>query len=267
MSFPLPDHKDVIRQEFTQQAQAYAANPLVKNQTHLNRLVQAAHPQPRSRVLDVATGPGYVAMAFAEAGCEVIGLDLTAAPLKIAEQKRQERGLTNLRFQVGDAEHLPFQEDEFDIVVSRLALHHFEDPQRVISEMARVCRPQGLVIVEDLAASEYPARAAYQNNFEQLRDPSHTCALSISAFLTLLTSCGLEVEQISTEYREQSVEQWLANAHTPSDRAERARAMIEQDELHDLSGVHPFRLDGDLYFRHRFATFVTRKLAPTSLIR
>src|SRR5947199_4429262 len=116
------DHKAMIRQEFTQQAQAYAANPSIADHSRLIRLVQAVHPQPKAHVLDVATGPGYVAMTFAQAGCEVVGLDLTEAPLALAEQMRQERGLTNVRFQLGDAEHLPFGEQEFDIVVSRFAV-------------------------------------------------------------------------------------------------------------------------------------------------
>ena len=261
MSLPSPDHKEVVRQEFTHQAQAYAANPLIADQARLSRLVQIVHPQPQARVLDVATGPGYVAMTFAEAGCEVVGLDLTAAPLAIAEQQREARGLSNVRFQIGDAEHLPFGEHEFDIVVSRLALHHCEDPQLVLAEMSRVCRQQGVVVVEDLVVSEYPTRASYQNRFEQLRDPSHTRALSISAFLALFTACGLDVEHVSTDYRTQSVEQWLKNAQTPDDRAEQVRAMITEDELHDLSGVRPFRQDGRVYFLHRDATFVGRKLA------
>jgi ubiquinone/menaquinone biosynthesis C-methylase UbiE len=260
MSSPSSDHKALVRQEFTQQAQAYAANPSTADPTRLTRLVQAVHPEPRARVLDVATGPGYVAMAFAEVGCEVVGLDLTEAPLAIAEQLRQARGLKNLRFQLGDGEHLPFGEHEFDIVVSRFALHHCEDPQRVLAEMARVCRIQGIVVIEDLVVSEYPTRAAYQNRFEQLRDASHTRALPISEFLTLFTSCGLEVEQIYTDHLTPALEQWLANAHTLDDRAEKVRAMIEQDELHDLSGTHPFRQQGAVYFRQRTAAFVSRKL-------
>ena len=254
------EHKAMVRQEFTQQAQAYAANPSIADHARLTRLVQAVQPRHKARVLDVATGPGYVAMAFAEAGCEVLGIDLTEAPLSIAEQKRQARELTNLRFQLGDAEHLPFEEQEFDIVVSRFALHHCEDPQRVLTEMARVCRVQGIVAIEDLVVSEYPARAAYQNNFEQLRDPSHTRALPISVFLALFTTCGLEVEQIYTDSLTPAVEQWLANARTPDDRAVKARAMLEQDELHDLSGTHPFRQSGAVYFHQRTAAFVNRKL-------
>jgi len=260
MSSLSSDHKEAVRQEFTRQAQAYAANPLTTNQSRLNRLVQAVQPHMNACVLDVATGPGLVAMAFAEAECEVVGIDLTEAPLAIAEQTRQARGLTNLRFQLGDAEHLPFDEQEFDIVVSRLALHHCEDAQRVLAEMARVCRSQGLVVIDDLVVSEYPARGEYQNQFEQLRDPSHTQALSIGALLSLFTACGLEVEQVSTDYLLQGVEQWLTNAHTPGDRAEKVRAMLEQDRINDLSGTHPFLEDGVMYFRQRTATFVGRKL-------
>lgn len=261
---PSSDHNAIVRQEFTQQAQAYAANPSITDHTRLIRLVQAVHPQARTRVLDVATGPGYVAMAFAEAGCEVLGIDLTEAPLSIADQQRQARGLTNLRFQLGDAEHLPFKEEEFDIVVSRFALHHCEDPQRVLTEMARVCRIQGIVVIEDLVVSEYPARAAFQNSFEQLRDPSHTRALPISEFLALFTTGGLEVEQVYTDYLTPAVEQWLANAQTPDDQAGKVRAMLEQDELHDLSGTHPYRQNGAVYFRQRTAAFVGRKLDASS---
>lgn len=261
-----PDHKEIIRQEFTQQAQAYAANPLVANQDKLSRLVQAVHPHPGSTVLDVATGPGFVAMAFAEAGCEVVGIDLTEAPLAIAERTRQSRGLMNLRYQQGDAEHLPFGAETFDVVVSRLAIHHCESPLRVLTEMARVCSSGGIVAIEDIVVSEFPARAAYHNRFEQIRDPSHTRALSISQFLKLFTDCGLEVAHVSTDYLEQAVEKWLANAHTPEDLAQQARSMIEQDHLHDLSGTHPFMLQGAMHFRQRTATFIGRKLAATAYV-
>lgn len=260
MSSSSADHKAVVRQEFTQQAQDYAASPLIKNQDRLAALVQAVRPQTGARVLDVATGPGYVAAAFAEAGCEVVGLDLTPAPLALAEQMREARGLTNLHFQLGDAEQLPFAEQTFDITVSRLALHHCEDPQRVLAEMARVCHLQGTVVIQDLITSEFPARAAYQNRFEQLRDTSHTRALPVSEFLTLFTTCGLEVEQIITDRLTQPLEAWLANAHTDAERAAQVRELIEHDEHEDLSGTHPFRRDGELFFYQRMATLIARKI-------
>jgi ubiquinone/menaquinone biosynthesis C-methylase UbiE len=260
MMSPLSDHKAIIRQEFTQQAQAYAASPVVSNRDRLLRLVQAVQPHPGAHVLDVATGPGYVAAAFAEAGCEVIGLDLTEAPLALAEQLRQERGLTHLHFQVGDAEHLPFADQTFAIVLSRYALHHCEQPERVLAEMARVCRQQGLVVIDDLVTSEHRARSAYQNRFEQLRDPSHTRALPVSELLALFTACSLEVEQLYTEQQVQSLEHWLAVTQTSGDQAAQVRSLAQQDELHDLSGIHPFRQDGRVYFYQRTAVLIGRKI-------
>ena len=260
-SSPSPDHKAVVRQEFTQQA--YAASPLIANPDRLAALVQAVQPQPGTRVLDVATGPGYVAAAFAEAGCEVVGLDLTPAPLTIAEQMRAARGLTNLRFQLGDAEHLPFAEQTFDIVVSRYALHHCEDPQRVLTEMARVCHLQGTVVIQDLIVSELSARAAYQNRFEQLRDTSHTRALPISEFLALFTACGLEVEQVITDRLTQTLEAWLANAHTSPERAVQVRMIELKRQRRNKTLPNRWHLATHPYpYPLRLASLLTLRLIP-----
>src|SRR5919204_1516173 len=130
------DHNQVVREEFTRQAVAYAANPSIADPERIARLVQAVRPTSGDRVLEVATGPGYVAMGFAAVAREVVGIDLTAAPLAIAEQRRQEQGLHNVRFQLADASRLPFADGEFDVVVCCLAFHHFEQPPRMLSEMA-----------------------------------------------------------------------------------------------------------------------------------
>jgi len=78
--------------------------------------------------------------------------------------------------------------------------------------------------------------------------------------LSLFTACGLEVDQVYTDYLVQGVEQWLTNAHTPDNPAEKVRAMLEQDRVNDLSGTHPYLEDGMMYFRQRTATIVGRKL-------
>ncbi len=150
-------------------------------------------------MLEVATGPGHVAMAFAAVCREVVGVDLTEAPLKIAERMRAERGLTNVSFQKGDVEsRLPFKDGEFDVVVCRFAVHHFAAPEKVIAEMARVCRADGLVAIEDLIASEQPERAAYYNEFERLRDTSHTSALALSELMRMTGAAGLEIARFTS---------------------------------------------------------------------
>jgi ubiquinone/menaquinone biosynthesis C-methylase UbiE len=256
------DHNQVVQEEFTRQAAAYAANPSIADPERIARLVQAVRPRAADRVLEVATGPGYVAMGFAAVAREVIGIDLTDAPLALAEQRRQEQGVHNVRFQLADASHLPFAQGEFDVVVCRYAFHHFAEPPHILSEMVRVCAPHGTVAVEDLIVSEHPPRGAYQNRFENLRDPSHTAAFSLSALLTLFAKAGLEVEQVSTGHWPQVVERWLANAQTPAERAAEVRHLIEQDAREDLSGTRPFQTDdGQWCFTQHTAIVVGRKLS------
>src|SRR5579862_5961932 len=157
---PNPQHKDLVREEFTRQANDYAAAPMIRDADHIEKLVTIVAPRPDARVLEIATGPGHVAMAFAKVAREVVGVDLTEAPLKIAEKMRAERGLKNLSFRHGDVEaRLPFGDGEFDVVVCRFAVHHFENPAKVIGEMARLCRVDGTVAIEDLISSEHPAGA------------------------------------------------------------------------------------------------------------
>jgi hypothetical protein len=122
------------------------------------------------------------------------------------------------------------------------------------------------VAVEDLVVSEHPARGAYQNRFENLRDPSHTAAFSLSMLLKLFAEAGLEVSHVSTGYLRQVVERWLANAQTPADQAAQVRRLIEQDGLHDLSGTQPFQdAGGQWCFTQRTAIVIGRKLRPEML--
>jgi ubiquinone/menaquinone biosynthesis C-methylase UbiE len=255
------DHNQLIQQEFTKQATAYATNPTIIDSDWALRLVQAAQPMPESRVLEVATGPGYVALAFAAVAREVVGVDLTDAPLAIARQNQTERGLTNVCFESADAKQLPFEEGSFDLAVCRLALHHFDLPGQVFSEMVRVCRSGGKVAVEDMIASEQPNRADYYNHWERLRDPSHTAALSASQLLALYRESGLEIEALQSEQRTQDVEQWMRNTQTPPDTAQEIRQLILDDAAQQISGTPIFHNEeGRLCFRHRMVTVVGRKL-------
>jgi SAM-dependent methyltransferase len=209
----------------------------------------------------VACGPGFLALAFAQRCREALGLDLTDAPLAIAEKNRQQRGLSNARFQRGDADRLPFADGDFDVVVCRFAFHHLEEPARVLGEMARVCRRQGTVAVEDLVSSEHPARGDYHNRFERLRDPSHTRALAPTELLGLFTAAGLELERLYSSELVQNLERWLANSQTPPERAAEVRALIVRDAREDLSGTRPYLADGQWFFRQPTLAIVARRLA------
>jgi 2-polyprenyl-3-methyl-5-hydroxy-6-metoxy-1,4-benzoquinol methylase len=257
-------HNEIVRESFTTQATAFAANPWVSDEQRIARLVSAARLTGTERVLDIATGPGYIAEAFANKSREVLGMDLTEAMLDIARARTEEHGVKNISFRVGDAQNLPFDEGEFDVVVCRLALHHVQQPAKVVNAMARVCRRDGMVLVEDIYGSEHSARAAYQDSWEILRDPSHVRALPLSELLHIFRDAGLETESVSTaDDLCPEVERWMATIKVPAERAAEIRSLLEDDLLHDLSGTRPFRnAAGQLFFHARTVILSGRKTGP-----
>jgi len=258
-------HNDVVRESFTTQAAAFAANPWVSDEERIRRLVGAAHLTGNERVLDVATGPGYIAEAFAGAAREVIGIDLTSAMLSIATERTKERGISNVSFRTGDAQNIPFENGAFNVVVCRLALHHVKEPLQVLREMTRVTRTGGTVLVEDIYASEHPGRAAYQDRWEILRDPSHVRTLPLSELLHIFRDAGLETDSVTTaEDLTPDVERWMATTKVSPDRAAEIRRLLEEDRLHDLSGARPYQdATGKLFFHTRTAILAGRKLRET----
>src|SRR5215211_803046 len=107
-----------------------------------DRLVNALDPRPGERWLDVATGTGAVALRGARAGAEVTGIDITPALVEIAERRAVDMGLC-VRFEVGDAQRLPYEHASFDVVASAHGVHFAPDHARAAAELARVCRPGG----------------------------------------------------------------------------------------------------------------------------
>ncbi|HXJ04715.1 MAG TPA: methyltransferase domain-containing protein [Candidatus Acidoferrum sp.] len=259
----MAQHNDVIRESFTTQAEAFAANPWVTDEERIRRLVAAARLTGDERVLDIATGPGYIAEALAGAAREVVGVDLTDAMLAIAKERTKERGISNVTFQAADAQNLPFENGAFDVVVCRLALHHFLKPLQVLREMARVCLAGGTVLVEDIYASEHPERAAFQDRWEKLRDPSHVRTLPVSELLQLFRDADLETDKVTTaDDLTPEVERWMATTRVTPERAKEIRRLPEEDRLHDLSGTRPFQdATGHLLFHARTAILAGRKVS------
>ena len=111
-------------------------------------IVAAATIQNGQRVLDVACGTGEPAISIAtllQGNGEVVGVDISPAPLEIARQRAQHRNLTNVQFEQCDAHRLSFPDSSFDRVTSRLGIMFFEDLSNALREMHRVLKPGGRV--------------------------------------------------------------------------------------------------------------------------
>jgi ubiquinone/menaquinone biosynthesis C-methylase UbiE len=109
-------------------------------------IVCEARVEANMRVLDVASGTGEPAISIAtllNRSGEVIATDISAAPLRIAQARAQQRGLGNIRFQLADVHALPFKDASFDRVTSRLGLMFFANLPQSLREIRRVLKPSG----------------------------------------------------------------------------------------------------------------------------
>ncbi|MDP2242234.1 MAG: methyltransferase domain-containing protein [Burkholderiales bacterium] len=257
----MEDHQDLIRREFSQQAEAMSKAALFNDAGILNRIREAAQLTRQSRVLDVACGPGIVVEALAPAAGEVVGCDITPEMLAKARQRCAASGLTNVRFEPGRAEALPFEDASFDVVVSRSALHHFPDVAAALREMARVVRAGGRVVILDVISSENEAEAALHNALETLRDPSHVRMLPKSELQSVLENANLTVETCTEWSDPREFEDWLKITNAP-ERAHPLRVVMMELAGKGATAGIGMRLDGGkILFEHAKALTVAVKRA------
>lgn len=104
------------------------------------------HLRPGMRLLDVGCGPGSITLGLAEAVApgEVVGVDLRPEPLQGARAEAARRGISNVRFELGSAYELPFEDGSFDAAFAHVVLMHLRDPVAALAEMRRVLKPGGL---------------------------------------------------------------------------------------------------------------------------
>ena len=102
--------------------------------------------QPGTRMLDVACGAGQTSVPAARAGARVTGVDIATNSIEQARARAREEGL-DVRFDEGDAEMLPYEDASFDLVVSLFGAMFAPRPEQVASELVRVCRPGGRIVM------------------------------------------------------------------------------------------------------------------------
>jgi len=253
---PETKHVDRVREQFNRQAEAYAGMQVVRDQRMLEFLAGISGVAREDSVIDVACGPGFMTMAFAERAARVVGVDITDRFLENARAEAARRRLTNVTFLQGDVENLHFGPATFRIALCRFAFHHFPSPERVLVEMKRVLTRDGKIVLADMLASEDPEKAEYQDRIERLCDPTHASALSESRFRSMFGALGLKVAFEIKGETSYALKDWLRHGGPGPEATQEIEALMRDSIEVDRSGLQVRIENDEIHFTHTGATFV-----------
>ena len=251
--------KDLVQQQFGANAANYLTSSVHATGASLARLVELVQPEASWWALDIATGAGHTAAAFAPHVARAIASDLTPEMLEQAKLLAAAKGLANLETAIADAEELPFQDHMFDLVTCRIAPHHFPSIPAYLGEAFRVLKPGGTFALVDnvspdadttpgFSKDELRDAAVMYNAFEKNRDPSHGRALSTSEWLELIEDAGLSLVHHEHAAKAMDFATWVKNMSVPPDTVARLRTMLEDAPPALKAFLKPSEADGKLGF-------------------
>ncbi len=225
----------VIRQhDRVARARAESAFP---TERELNEMLRLARPAAEDRVLDVGTGRGSVAMAFAPHVGSVLAVDVSPAMLERADAARLARDIRNVHFRFGEIGSLALEDRSFEIIVSHDLLHYLRDPQALLARLRALLAPGGRLLVDQLIGSDDAVKRATQNAIELRRDSAITGVPSIGELERMLAAAGFGIETQERYTVGREFEEWLAEAAADDATRGAVRSMLEAGLEADSAGL------------------------------
>ena len=253
------DQNARVLDQFSQQAEAYAALVNKASGPAKEPLIEALAPALTDRVLDVGCGTGQFAVAIAPLVAHAAGADLTPAMLDKARAWQAKAGVVNVDWLQADSTDLPVADGAFDIVTSRSMLHHAADPAATLAEMRRVCAPGGRIAVLDLTPA--PEKSPAFDAIELLRDPSHARTLTVEELRALGAELGLEELEVRPRETDLPLEMTLATSFPGPGVLERVRELYARDAASgaDIFGLKARVQDGQVWVTYPMTIVVWRR--------
>jgi 2-polyprenyl-3-methyl-5-hydroxy-6-metoxy-1,4-benzoquinol methylase len=157
------DHDQELASKFDKEAPKFEVAPVQSDPAAIARLVREAAFPPNALVLDAGCGPGLVSAGLLEAGCRVVGVDLSGEMVERARRRCAGHGARArfLQISVFDAELDHF--GLFDGALSRYVLHHVIDPAAFLSRQVALVRSGGVMVLRDHITDPDPEIAAHHN--------------------------------------------------------------------------------------------------------
>jgi ubiquinone/menaquinone biosynthesis C-methylase UbiE len=216
------------------------------SESSLQVIEDLARPTAHDGLLDLETGVGDVAFAFAGSVKSVEAVDDRAEMIDEAGRLAREMKVSGVVFRRADLYALPFDDRAFSLVVCRNGLHRLPEPVAALKEAARVLSPGGRMVVFETSVSEVVDRPL--NELAKLREPAHRRYYRLDGYRGLFEKAGLRVDEEREDRRTVDLDYWLEAAGASHEHRE-----IVQSRLQEL----PVRVQGamDLAFADQLVSF------------
>jgi ubiquinone/menaquinone biosynthesis C-methylase UbiE len=224
--------KAQVQDYFSRTAESYVTSFSHRAGDDLQRLIEIGEWHPQQQALDIATGGGHTALAIAPHVANVTVTDLTPRILEKASEFILSQGVTNVQFEIADAEQLPFPAQSFDRVTCRIAAHHFPAVAQAVYEVARVLKPDGLFLLIDCMAPSDPELDTFDNAVEKWRDPSHGRSCTTEEWQSFFAQTGLRVEHIEYFRKTHEYNDWTRRALLSDNEKAKLAQFILTSEPH-----------------------------------
>lgn len=254
------DNLDLIKTEFTKQAPLFNAYQETGTKQAFNvKAIEQMSLNGTENVLEIAAGTCAFGRMIAPHVANITELDATAAMLAIGRQENEKVNIHNADYVIGTAEQLPFENGSFDIVISRLAFHHFVNADIVFNEMRRVLKSGGKIVIADMVARNEPY-GNIADEYERLRDPSHVRCLTEKEVISLADKYGFTVLYKSLTVIPMDLNSWMNLTKTPQGIKDK----ITADMLADINGgkktgFEPYLKNDKIMFNHKWGLLICRK--------
>jgi ubiquinone/menaquinone biosynthesis C-methylase UbiE len=212
---------DAVHTRFARTAEQVAARQDARAEALAAKVRGLLNLTGEERALDVGTGAGALAFAFAPLVREVVGVDIVAELLALG----RKRAPANVELLEADGTALPFEAASFDLVGTLRTLHHCTRPELMLAEISRVAKPGATVLVIDQIAPVDPLAALELDRFERARDASHTRCLPDVDLRHLFEAESLHFERREHDLERRELDPYLDLAGCEGEARERAKAL------------------------------------------